>query len=180
LKKITVNISDDLYKYISFLEKTHFARSKEEAVSTALEFYRRLSLHDWLPYTYRMGGGRVLIMDSTMLADLFHALTNRQIYNAARATAFKRKIVNPFFKDVDFSRPRNWSLVLKELEIMGWGKFRRFRNEIRVEFSVIPIPYLLGYFETMFGFEFKLHPSKIPNITVFIADKKKSMSLGEP
>lgn len=180
MKKITVNISDDLYKYVSFLEKTHFVRSKEEAVSTALEFYRRLSLHDWLPYTYRMGGGRVLIMDSTMLADLFHALTNREIYNAAGATAFKRKIINPFFKDVDFSSPENWSLVLKELEIMGWGKFRRFRNEIRVEFCVVPIPYLLGYFETMFGFEFKIHPAKIANVTVLIADKKKDVSLGEP
>ena len=172
MKKITVNVSNDLYKYLLFLEKTHFVRSKEEMVSTALEFYRRLSLHDWLPHTYRMGGGRVLIMDSTMLTDLFHALTNREIYDAARATAFKRKITNPFFKGADFSHPRNWSLVLRELEIMGWGKFRRFQNEIRVESCVIPVPYLLGYFETMFGFEFKLHPSKIPNVTVLIADEK--------
>jgi hypothetical protein len=179
LKKITVNVSDDLYKYISFLEKTHFVRSKEEAFGTALEFYRRLSLHDWLPYTYRMGGERVLIMNSTGLTDLFHGLTNREIYNAARATAFKRKIVNPFFKDVDFSRPKNWSLVLKELEIMGWGKFKRFRNEIRIEFCMVPIPYLLGYFETMFGFDFELHPSKIPNVAVLIAGKKKGMDLGE-
>lgn len=180
MKKMSVNISDDLYKYISFLEKTHFVKSKEEVVSTALEYYRRLALHDWLPYTYRMGGGRVLLMDSTMLADLFHALSNREIYDAARATAFKRKIINQFFKDVDFSSPKNWSLVLKELEIMGWGKFKRFRNEIRVEFCVIPIPYLLGYFETMFGFKFKFHPSKIPNVIVLIADKKKGVSLDEP
>ena len=175
MKKITVDVSDDLYNYISFLEKTNFVRSKEEVVSTALGFYKQLSLHDWLPYTYRMGGGRVLIMDSNMLTDLFHALTNREIYDAARKTAFKRKITNPFFKDIDFSRSENWSITLKELEIMGWGKFQRFRNEIRIESCNIPIPYLLGYLETMFRFKFKLHPSKIPNVTVLIADEKKEV-----
>jgi len=69
--------------------------------------------------------------------------------------------------------------VLRELEIMGWDKFKRFRNEIRIEFCMVTIPYLLGYFETMFGFNYELHPSKTPNVAVLMAGKKKGMDLSE-
>jgi len=178
LKEIVITISDSLYKYLTFLEKSRFIKSKEEALSTALEFYKRLAIHDWLPYTYRMGGGRVLLIDTSMLADLFHGLSNREIFNAAKASALKRKLINPFFRDVDFADPKNWPVVLRELEIMGWGKFSKFRNEIKVEFCPLPIPYLLGFFEGMFRFEFERHPSKIPNMNVFIA-KKRVEGLGK-
>jgi hypothetical protein len=173
MRQITVNISEDLYRNITFLEKSQFVKSKGEAVATALEFYRRLAMHDWLPYMYRMGGGRVVLMDTVMLSDLFHLMTNQAIYNAARASALKRKLTNPYFKDVDFAQTENWPLVLRELEIMGWGKFTKFRNEIRVEFCTFPEPYLLGYFESMFKVEFERHPSRIPEMTVFIAKKRK-------
>lgn len=179
MKEVVIPISDSLYRYLTFLEKSHFIKSKEEALSTALEFYKRLAMHDWLPYTYRMGGGRVLLMDTWMLADLLHGLSNREIFNAAKSSALKRKLTNPFFRDVDFTNPQNWSIVLKDLEIMGWGKFSKFRNEIKVESCPLPLPYLQGYFEGMFGFQFERHPSKIPNMNVFIAEKKKSEGLGK-
>lgn len=171
MKEVTITLSDNLYKYLLFLEKTRFIKSKEEALSTALEFYRILAMHDWLPYTYRVGGGRVLLLDSTMLLDLFHYLTNLEIYDVARTTAMKIKLMKPFFKDVDFSNSENWSIVLKDLENMGWGKFTRFRDEIKVEFCIMPAQYLKGYFEGMFGTEFAIHPSKIPNVIIFIAKK---------
>lgn len=176
MKEVVFTIPDSLYKYLTFLEKARFIRSKEEALITALEFYKKLSLNDWLPYTYRMGGGRVLLMDSSMLADLFHGLSNLEIFNAAKASAFKRKLTNPFFRNVNFTNPQNWSIVLRELEILGWGKFSKVRNEIKVESCLLPIPYLQGYFEGMFGFQFERHPSKIPNVNVFIVQKKKEMN----
>ncbi len=175
MKEIVLTIPDNLYNYLTFLEKSKFIKSKEEALTTALEFYRRLAMHDWLPYTYRMGGGRVILMDTTMISDLFHGLSNQKILNAAKATAFKRKLTNPFFKDVDFSDPQNWSIVLRELEIMGWGRFSRVKNEIKIESCPLPTPYLRGYFEGMFGFKFEKHPSKIKGVNVFIATKKESM-----
>ena len=179
MMEVTIEISDDLYKYLTFLEKSQFIRSKEEALSTALEFYKRLSMHDWLPYTYRMGGGRVALMDTSMVADLFHGLSNREIFDAAKASALKRKLMNPFFRDVDFTDPQNWPVVLRELEIMGWGRFSKFRSEVKVEFCPLPPPYLQGYFEGMFGFRFEKHPSKIPHISVFVAKEKTSRSFGE-
>ena len=175
MKEVVITISDSLDRYLTFLEKSRFIKSKEEALSAALEFYKRLAMHDWLPYAYRMGGGRVILMDISMLADLFHGLSNREIFNAAKASALKRKLINPFFRDVDFTDPQNWPVVLRELEIMGWGKFSKFRNEIKVEFCSLPIPYLQGYFEGMFGFQFERHPSKIPNMNIFMAKKKRSM-----
>lgn len=178
MRQISVTVPDSLYRYLTFLEKTRFVKNKEEAVLTALEFYRRLAMHDWLPYTYRMGGGRVLLVDTTMLSDMFHLLSNREIYDAARSSALKRKLTNPYFRDVDFSQPSNWPIVLKELETMGWGKFTKFRNEIRVEFCTLPEPYLRGYFEAMFGVEFERYPSRIPNMTVFIARRKKRVFEG--
>lgn len=172
MKEVVITVSDDLYNYLTFLEKSRFIKSKEEALSTALEFYKRLAMHDWLPYTYRMGGGRILLMDTSMITDLFHGLSNREIFNAAKATALKRKLTNEFFRDVDFTEAQNWGVVLKELEIMGWGVFSPFRDEIKVEHCPLPSPYLEGYFEGMFGFQFERHPSRIPNINVFIARKR--------
>ena len=177
MKEVTITISDDLYNYLTFLERSRFIKSKEEALSTALEFYKKLAMHDWLPYIYRMGGGRVLIMDTRMLSDLFHGLSNREIFNAAKMSALKRKITNPFLQDMDFMKRKNWSVALRELEIMGWGKFSRVQNEIKVEFCPLPIPYLQGYFEGMFGFSFERHPSKIPNINILIAKRKKGGNL---
>lgn len=172
MKEVTIRISDDLDNYLTFLEKSRFIDSKEKALSSALEFYKRLSMHDWLPYIYRMGGGRVLVMDIAMLSALFHAMPNREIFNAAKACTLKRKLTNPFFKGVDFSKPKNWPIVLRELEIMGWGSFSKVEREIKVESCPLPEPYLRGYFEGMFGFSFEKHPSKIPDMNVFIAKKK--------
>ena len=177
LKEITLTISDDLHRYLSFLEKSRFVKSKEEALSTALEFYKMLAMHDWLPFTYRMGGGRVMLMDTTMILDFFHLLTNQAILNAARTTALKRKVTNPFLRDVDFSNPENWPIVLREIEIMGWGKFTRSRNKIQVESCILPVHYLKGYFEGMFGREFSFYPSKIPNVMEFVGKKKRKGEL---
>jgi hypothetical protein len=114
-----------------------------------------------------MGGGRVLIMDSTMILDFFHLLNNREIFDAAKTSALKRKVTNPFFKGVDFSNPENWSLVLREMEIMGWGKFKLNRDTIEVESCILPRPYLKGYFEGMFGGSFESRHSKTTTITSY-------------
>jgi hypothetical protein len=122
-----------------------------------------------------MGGGRVMLMDTTAILDFFHLLTNEEIFNVARTSALRRKVTNPFFKDVDFSLPENWSTILNEMEIMGWGKFTQIENGIRVESCIIPTIYLKGYFEGMFGNQFTSHPSeKIPDAVIFVLEKKKT------
>ena len=151
--------------------------NKEQALSTALEFYKGLAMHDWLPYIYRLGGGRVLVMDTGAIKDIFHNLTNSEIFDASKMTALKRKIINPLFKGVDLSNPEHWQLVLNELENMGWGKFTRIDNEIMVEFCEIPTPYLLGYFEVMFKTKFTIHPVKMPDITLLIGEKIQELEI---
>ncbi len=173
MNEVTFTLSDDLYRYLNFLEKTRFIKNKDEAITTALEFYKRLSMHDWLPFTYRTGGGRVILTDTTMILDLFHLLTNQEIRNAARTSALKRKVTNPFFKDVDFSHHENWSIILREMEIMGWGRFTLLGNKIQVEACILPVQYLQGYFEGMFGQRFSFSPSESPNVIVFEGKMKK-------
>lgn len=171
MKEVTFKIQDNLHRYLDFLEKSRFTRSKEEALHTALEFYRMLSMHDWLPFTYRMGGGRVLLMDATMILDFFHLLNNREVFDAAKISALKRKVTNPFFRDVDFSNPRNWSIVLREMEIMGWGRFKQQGSNIEVESCILPAPYLRGYFEGMFGARFELKYSKTSSVTIYFKQR---------
>ncbi|UCH31674.1 MAG: hypothetical protein JSV05_09335 [Candidatus Bathyarchaeota archaeon] len=173
LKEVTFAISDDLHRYLSFLEKSRFVKNREDTLNTALEFYRMLAMHDWLPFAYRMGGGRIMLMDTTTILDFLHLLTNEEILNAARTSALKRKVTNPFFKDIDFSRPDNWSLVLREMEIMGWGKFSRSRNEIQVEACILPAFYLKGYFEGMFGYQFSYQVFPAQNTMIFVGMKEK-------
>ncbi len=114
-----------------------------------------------------------MLMDTTMILDFFHLLTNQEILNAARTSALKRKVTNPFFKGVDFSDPQNWSIVLREMEITGWGKFAKSGNKIQVEACILPAHYLQGYFEGMFGQRFSFHQSETPNVVIFVGEKKK-------
>ena len=74
MKKVTVEIDEDLYNYLEFLERTRYIRNKNEALHKALLLFRKLSMHDWLPDTYRIGENRVIIMDRGMLLDLFESL----------------------------------------------------------------------------------------------------------
>lgn len=170
LKEISFKITDDLYSYLSFLEKCRFIKNKEEALAKALEFYKLFAIHEWFPFVYRMGGARVLLCDTSMVIGFFHLLTNQEISTIARTTALKRKVTNPFFKNVDFSKPENWSLVLREMEIMGWGKFARIQNTIEVEHCVLPLHFLKGYFESMFRQKFTVQQTEKVNTFLFISD----------
>ena len=172
-KQITAAISDDLDRYLAFLEKRRIIKNKEDAVNTALEFYKTFAVHDWLPPLYRMGGSRVVILDVGALRDLFHVMSSREIYTAARMAALKRKMMNPLLQGVDLSKPENWDLILKEMDMMGWGRFSRAGREIRIEHSAIPVPFLLGYLETMFGAKLKEHRTRIPELTLLLAEAER-------
>lgn len=176
-RQITATISDDLDRYLAFLEKRRLIKSKEDAVNTALEFYKMLAVHDWLPSLYRMGGSRVVLLDVGALRDLFHAMSSREIYTAARMAALKRKMLNPLLQGVDLTTTENWDLILKEMDMMGWGRLSRTGGEIRIEHSALPVLFLLGYLETMFGARFKEHKTKIPELTILVAEAERKPRL---
>lgn len=173
MKTLNVKISDNLYNYLSFLEKTKFIKSKEEAVDKALRFFRRLAIHNWLPNVYRIDGDRVVLIERGMFLDILEAMTEDQIYNVGRISALKRKVMKPDLRGVNLSRPTNWDIVLKELQNLGWGKFTRVENEIKVEYCAVHTLYLRGYLEMMFRVELKEHKTEIPGLVVFIAGEPK-------
>lgn len=173
MTSFTVELDDDTYNYLEFLERMRFIRSKEEAVQKALTLFKRLSMHDWLPDIYRIGNSRIVLMDRGMLLDIFELLTELETYRGGSLTALKRKVMKPEFRDIDLTKPDNWMIVLKELENFGWGTFSKVGNEIKVEHCAVPTQYLRGYLETMFKMELEEHRTRVEGLTVFIAQRPK-------
>lgn len=173
MKRLEVTIDEDVYDYLDFLERMRFIKSKDEAIRKALLLFKKLSMHDWLPDIYRIGNNRVIIMDRGMLLDIFELLSESEIYRAGHLTALKRKVLAPEFRDIDLTKQANWSIVLKELENLGWGIFSRIGKEIKVEHSAVPTSYLRGYLETMFKVELEEHQTKVEELKIFIATRPK-------
>ena len=168
MKSLTVDLDDDTYNYLEFLERMRFIKNKGEAVQKALTLFKRLAMHDWLPDIYRIGDSRVVLMDRGMLLDIFELLTEYETYRAGSLSAIKRKVLKPEFRDIDLTRPDNWMIVLKELENLGWGTFSKVGDEIKVEYCAVPIQYLRGYLETMFKRDLEEHRTQVEGLTVFI------------
>lgn len=173
MKSFTVEMEEDTFNYLEFLERTRFIRSKEEAVRKALVLFKKLSMHDWLPDIYRIGDSRIILMDRGMLLDIFELLTEFETYRAGQLTALKRKVLKSEFRDIDLTKRRNWMMVLMELQNLGWGVFYNVENEIKVEQCAVPTGYLRGYLETMFKVELEEHHTKVEGLIVFIAGESK-------
>lgn len=167
MREFKAEVDDDLFNYLDFLERTLFIKNKNEAIHRALIFFKKLSMHDWLPDIYRIGENRVIIMDRGMLLDLFESLSEGEIYRAGSNTALKRKVLKPEFRDINLTHRGNWPLVLNELQNLGWGKFERIEDEIKVENSAIPSAYLRGYLETMFKVNLEEHHTNIDDLVIF-------------
>ena len=173
LPEFTIDLDNDTFNYLEFLERMRFIKNKDEAVKKALLLFKKLSMHDWLPDIYRIADARIILMDRGMLLDVFELLTEDEIYRAGHLTALKRKVMKPEYRDINLTKKKNWLIVLKELENLGWGIFTRDENEIKVEYSAVPNNYLRGYLETMFKVNFMEHHTNVEGLVVFIAGKPK-------
>jgi hypothetical protein len=174
LKQVILDIDDDLYYYLEFLERTRYIKNKNVALQKALLLFKKLSMHDWLPDIYRIGENRVIIMDRGMLLDLFESLTENEIYKAGSMTALKRKVLKPEFRDINLTLKSNWPLVLNELQNLGWGKFDKIEDDIKIENLAVPALYLKGYLETMFKVNLKEHHTKIEDLIIFQVNEPKN------
>lgn len=173
MRTFTLEMDDDIYNYLEFLERTRFIKSKDDAVRKALILFKKLSMHDWLPDIYRIGESRIILMDRGMLLDIFELLTEEETYRAGHLTAMKRKVLKPEYRDINLTKQNNWMIVLKELENLGWGVFTKVEKEIKVEYCAVPTNYLRGYLETMFNVELEEHRTRIEGLVVFIAGKSR-------
>jgi len=173
MKEVTVDIDEDLFNYLEFLERTRYIKNKNEALHTALLLFKKLSMHDWLPDIYRIGEHRVVLMDQGMLLDLFESLTEQEIHRVGSMTALKRKVLKPEFRDINLTNKANWPLVFNELRNLGWGSFERVEDEIKIEGSAVPSAYLLGYLETLFKVNLEEHHTKVEGLIIFKIKKPR-------
>ena len=131
----TVRLDDELKRYLTFLENSRLIRDKEEAVLAALRIFKKLNKHEWLQYVYRLGDQRILMVSHGMLNDIFTSVSETKLYDIARMSALKRRIVDPFDPELNLSKPSNWGVVLNELENLGWEKFSSSARRIAVSSS---------------------------------------------
>jgi len=158
--ELTIELDDDLRRYLSFLERIKRIKNKGEAVLAALSIYKKLNMHDWLPYVYRSGTERLLIVDHGTFNDILSTMSESRLYDVARATALKRKVLRSADPNLDLTSVDNWGIILSELENLGWGRFTRDGNELVVEFLGVPLTFLRGYLESLFRVEFQTHVVK--------------------
>ena len=173
MPEFQVEIDEDLFNYLEFLERTLYIKNKNEALQKALLIFKKLSMHDWFQDIYRIGENRVIIMDRGMLLDLFESLTEEEIYRVGSSTALKRKVLKPEFRDINLTNRGNWTLVLNELQNLGWGTFELVQDEIKIESAAVPSAYMRGYLETMFKVNLEEHHTKINDLIIFKVTKTK-------
>ena len=157
---LTIQLENDMKRYLDFLVSIRHIDSSEEATLAALRIFKKLSMHQWLPYIYRNSSDRLLIVGHSMFNDILSAVPESQVYNIARATAINRKVLYSYDPELDLKSVDNWGIILQELEDYGWGKFTRKDREIKVEYLGVPIPFLKGYLEGLFSTEFHVHQGK--------------------
>ena len=157
---LKLHLDEDLKRYMRFLERIKHVKDKEEAALSALRIFKKLNMHEWMPYIYRNGSERILIVSQGMLNDVFSAMSEEKLYQVARTTALKRKVLESFDPELDLGDTDNWDVILNELENMGWGRFIRDETEIMIEFLGVPLTFLRGYLEMLFKVEFKCHKAR--------------------
>ena len=171
MNEIRIRLDKGLYRYLKFLEKMRLVDSKEEAIIEAITIYKKLNMQDWLPYVYRSGQERILLINQGMFNDIIISMSETKLYEIARISALKRSVLKQMDPELDLCDPEDWDVILNELQNLGWGKFTRKNDEIMVEFLGVPINFVKGYLETMFHVVFKVMKPNIPDVFILIVDK---------
>lgn len=164
--RVTVELDDGLRRYLGYLKMIKHIKNEEEAIESALQIYKKLNMHEWMPYIYRAGNERLLIISHGMFNDILSTIPESRLYDIAKSTALKRKVLRTFDPNLDLTRMDNWSIILNEMENMGWGKFSRDGDEVKVEYLGVPLMFIRGYLEALFNVEFETHVAKEGRITV--------------
>lgn len=151
---ITVEIDREIYKYLEFLENIRRITDKEEAINSALRIFKKLNMQDWFPSVYRMGQERIMLVTEGIMIDILGSMSEKKLYRIAREVAVNRKALDVFDHELNLSEEDNWGVILNEMNNFGWGQFEFNGQEINVEHLILPIIFLKGYLETLFGVEF--------------------------
>ncbi len=154
---LSIELDEDLRRYLNFLVGIKHIGSGEEAALAALRIFKKLNMHTWLPYVYQNGSERLLIVGHGLFNDVLSTMQSSKLYAVARATALNRKVFYSVDPELDLSRVDNWGVVLNELENYGWGKFTRDGEEVKVEYLGVPVIFLKGFLESLFGVVFQVH-----------------------
>lgn len=170
-KFIKIDLDKSLRRYLSYLKKIKNIKDEEEAIESALQIYKKLNMHEWMPYIYRSGNERLLIISHGMFNDILSTIPESRLFDLAKSIALKRKVLRTFDPNLDLTQVDNWGIILNEMENLGWGKFTRDGDEIKIEYPGIPLVFIRGYLEALFNQEFCVHVTMDGKIMVLRPQK---------
>ena len=81
---LTITIPEELDRYLKFLEKARFIKNRQHAIITSLELFKKLSMHEWLPHIYKVGGFRNALVDTSFLLEIFQLLSDAELFALGR------------------------------------------------------------------------------------------------
>ncbi|MBD3206330.1 hypothetical protein GF319_08300 [Candidatus Bathyarchaeota archaeon] len=168
---IKIDLDKSLRRYLNYLKKIKNIKDEEEAIESALQIYKKLNMHEWMPYIYRSGNERLLIISHGMFNDILSTIPESRLFDLAKSIALKRKVLRTFDPNLDLTQVDNWSIILNEMENLGWGKFTRDGDEIKIEYPGIPLVFIRGYLEALFNQEFCAHVTMDGKIMVLRPQK---------
>lgn len=163
---LTIKLDPTLRRYLDYLVRIRHIENSEEAALAALRIFKKLSMHQWLPYIYRNNTGRLLIIGQGVFNDILSAVPESKMYDVAKLAGMNRKVLYSYDPELDFDRVDNWGIILQEMEDYGWGKFTQEQNEILIEYLGVPLQFLHGFLEGIFGTEFNIKHGKWGELVV--------------
>jgi len=162
----TVNIPEDLLKYIDSLVAKGVARSKQEVIIKALQNYRKFHMHEWHDPLIIIRGFRRALINQRSLNEILKKFSEEELYEIGKKMGFTLKDSCLASFGVDSTNRENWELALKLLEDNGWGIFKIEKDKnnkeklrIIIYNPFFPKKLLHGYLETALGVKFSLIPT---------------------
>lgn len=171
--KVEYKIHNNIFRYFDFLEKTHNIECKETAFQQALTQYMKLSMHEWKPPIYQINNQRTFIIKERAFEAIINKISDYEKYQLGCDAALNDKILNPVLREIDLTKRENWPIILNELTNFGWGNFLNVENEIRIDYSAVPMPYIIGYLSTILGVTLEKHKIKSGKTIILIASQKQ-------
>jgi|SRR5208337_1356547 len=155
----SVNIPDDLLKYINSLIEKGFVRNRKEVIVSALRNYRRLSMHEWKDPLIFIRGVRKGLVTRVSINEFARGLPDGVLRDAGRRMGQTLRDVCLATSGADIRKRANWPIAFSHLRDMGWGSFEIKHDSIVVTDCFLPKSLMVSYLAYALGVELSAVPT---------------------
>jgi Arc/MetJ-type ribon-helix-helix transcriptional regulator len=166
LPATTVDIPQDLLRFMDDLVSRGTARSRREIVVSALSYYQKFTMFDWSDDRILVRNLRRALLTQRGVEQLTLNMSDEELYEAGKrlAQTLLDSLLATFGKNS--RKPDNYQLVMELLSDIGWGKFTLLDDRIVVNSPFLQKQLLRGYLERGLGLQLRLAPT-IEDVAIF-------------